>query len=77
MVRPLLVTGWSWMNEWIYANRCGVQFDYGLRQGRSLALARRPDSFVSAGGKEMMVDKNVAKVRDKALKRGRVRILFS
>jgi hypothetical protein len=55
-----------------YATRCGVQFDYGLRQGRSLALTRRPESFVSAGGKEMKVDKKVAKINDKTLGRGRV-----
>jgi hypothetical protein len=64
----------EWMNE--YVNRCEVQFDYGLRQGRSLALVKRPDSFVSAEGKEMAVDKKVARVREKALKRGRVCIHF-
>ncbi|KAF8481778.1 exonuclease V a 5' deoxyribonuclease-domain-containing protein [Russula ochroleuca] len=50
---------------------CEVQFDYGLRQGRSLALAHRPDSFVSAGGKAMTVDKKLAKVNEKVLERGR------
>ena len=59
-----------------YATRCGVQFDYGLRQGRSLALTRRPESFVSAEGKEMKVDKKVAKINDKTLGRGRVGLSF-
>jgi len=54
-----------------------VQFDYGLRQGRSRALANRPDSFVSAEGKVIMVDKKVAGVNEKVLERGRVRVLFS
>ena len=67
--------------EWLiqlygYATRCGVQFDYGLRQGRSLALTRRPESFVSAEGKEMKVDKKVAKVNDKTMGRGRVSLSF-
>jgi hypothetical protein len=72
-VRPLTVRGW--MTERIYAARCGVQFDYGLRQGRSLAPALRPESFVSAEGKEMKADKKVAKVNEKTLGRGRVGIL--
>jgi hypothetical protein len=69
---------WMNMNEWVdvCANRCEVQFDYGLRQGRSLALAHRPDSFVSAGGKAMTVDKKLAKVNEKVLERGRVGFLF-
>ena len=61
----------------VCANRCEVQYDYGLRQGRSLALANRPDSFVSAGGKAMTVDKKLAKANEKGLKRGRVSILFA
>ena len=56
--------------------RCEVQFDYGLRQGRSLALADRPDSFVSAKGKVIAVEKKVAEVNENVLEHGRVRILF-
>ena len=77
--RLLLRCSWMNMNEWVdvCANRCEVQFDYGLRQGRSLALADRPDSFVSAGGKALTVNKKLAKVNEKGLKRGRVGILFA
>lgn len=54
-----------------------MQFDYGLRQGRSLVLADRPDSFVSAKGKMIMVDKKVAEVNEEVLEHGRVRVFFS
>jgi exonuclease V len=54
-----------------------VQFDYGLRQGRSRALADRPDSFVSAEGKVIMMDKKVAEVNEEVLEHGRVRVFFS
>ncbi|KAF8506523.1 exonuclease V a 5' deoxyribonuclease-domain-containing protein, partial [Russula emetica] len=50
---------------------CEVKFDYGLRQGRSLPLADRPDSFVTGDGKEITVNKRVAKVNEKVLGRGR------
>ena len=53
-----------------------MQFDYGLRQGRSRALADRPDSFVSAEGKVIMMDKKVAEVNEEVLEHGRVRVLF-
>ncbi|KAI0059507.1 hypothetical protein BV25DRAFT_1993601 [Artomyces pyxidatus] len=49
---------------------CEVQFDYGLRQGRSRKLADRPASFVSATGKTITVEKQVAASNDKILKRG-------
>ena len=54
-----------------------MKFDYGLRQGRSLALADRPDSFVSAEGKVIAVDKKVAGINEEVLEHGRVRVLFS
>ena len=54
-----------------------MQFDYGLRQGRSRVLASRPKSFVSAKGKVITVDKKVAGDNEKVLKRGRVRVIFS
>lgn len=50
---------------------CEVQFDYGLRQGRSRALADRPESFVSAGGKVITVEKKVAQTNERHLGRGR------
>jgi hypothetical protein len=64
------------MNDRAPHKRCEVQFDYGLRQGRSLALADRPDSFVSAKGKVIAVEKKVAEVNEKVLEHGRVRIHF-
>ncbi|KAI9508364.1 exonuclease V [Russula earlei] len=48
-----------------------VQFDYRLRQGRSLPLADRPDSFVSAEGKIIKAQKEVAKINEEVLERGR------
>jgi hypothetical protein len=53
-----------------------MQYDYGLRQGRSRPLADRPDTFVSAKGKVIAVDKKVAEVNEKVLEKGRVRIHF-
>ncbi|KAI0003844.1 exonuclease V [Russula compacta] len=50
---------------------CEVQFDYGLRQGRSRPLANRPDAFVSAEGKVISVDKKVAEVNEETMERGR------
>ncbi|KAH9964155.1 exonuclease V [Russula dissimulans] len=50
---------------------CEVQFDYRLRQGRSLPLSERPDSFVSAEGKVITVEKKVAKVNEEVLEHGR------
>ncbi|KAI9444635.1 exonuclease V a 5' deoxyribonuclease-domain-containing protein [Lactarius indigo] len=50
---------------------CEVQFDYGLRQGRSRALANRPETFVSAEGKVITVEKKVAQANEKVLGRGR------
>ncbi|KAF8274273.1 exonuclease V a 5' deoxyribonuclease-domain-containing protein [Lactarius quietus] len=51
---------------------CELQFDYGLRQGRqSLALADRPESFVSAKGKVITVEKKVAETNDKIIGRGK------
>ncbi|KAI9455907.1 exonuclease V [Lactarius psammicola] len=50
---------------------CEVQFDYGLRQGRSRALADRPEAFVSAGGKVITVEKKVAQTNERILGRGR------
>ncbi|KAH9081484.1 exonuclease V a 5' deoxyribonuclease-domain-containing protein [Lactarius deliciosus] len=50
---------------------CEVQFDYGLRQGRSRALADRPEAFVSAEGKVITVEKKVAQANEKVLGRGR------
>lgn len=64
-------------NERCSARRCEVQFDYGLRQGRSRALADRPESFVSAGGKVITVEKKVAQTNERILGRGRVGIPLS
>ncbi|KAH9033047.1 exonuclease V a 5' deoxyribonuclease-domain-containing protein [Lactarius hengduanensis] len=50
---------------------CEVQFDYGLRQGRSRALADRPEAFVSAEGKVITVEKKVAQTNERVLGRGR------
>ncbi|KAA1467815.1 hypothetical protein DENSPDRAFT_354355 [Dentipellis sp. KUC8613] len=49
---------------------CEVQFDYGLRQGRSRKLADRPASFTSAKGKVINVAHQVAEMNDKTQKRG-------
>jgi len=79
MVRPgIYCWGRAVLNERSFAlhKRCEVQFDYGLRQGRSLALADRPDTFVSDKGKVIAVEKKVAEVNEKVLEHGRVRILF-
>ncbi|KAI0248356.1 exonuclease V [Lactifluus subvellereus] len=51
---------------------CEVQYDYGLRQGRSLALTNRPDAFVSAHGKVITTEKSVAEANEKTLGRGRL-----
>jgi exonuclease V len=56
--------------------RCEVQYDYGLRQGRSRPLADRPNTFVSAKGKVITVDKEVAEVNEQVLINGRVRTPF-
>jgi exonuclease V len=53
-----------------------MQYDYGLRQGRSRPLANRPDTFVSAEGKVIAVDKKVAEVNEGVLENGRVRADF-
>ncbi|KAF8899111.1 exonuclease V [Infundibulicybe gibba] len=39
---------------------CEVQFDYGLRQRRSAPIEKRPESFLSAEGKKISVEKGVA-----------------
>ena len=54
-----------------------MQFDYGLRQGRSLALADRPESFVTAEGKVIKVEKKVAKANEKVQGRGTVSLSLS
>ncbi len=59
------------------APRCEVQFDYGLRQGRSRTLAERPESFVSDKGKVIKVEKKVAVANERDLGRGRVGISLS
>ncbi|KAF8640994.1 hypothetical protein AX17_000639 [Amanita inopinata Kibby_2008] len=50
---------------------CEVQFDYGLRQRRSRPLQKRPGSFMSASGKEIFVEKEVAAKNDVHTKRGK------
>lgn len=55
-----------------FSIRCEVQFDYGLRQKRSKPLEMRPDSFVSASGKEISVEKAVAANNDIITKKGQV-----
>lgn len=54
-----------------------MQFDYGLRQGRAKKLADRPDSFVTAEGNVISVNKDVAVVNDKVVTKGKVRTIFS
>lgn len=49
---------------------CEVQFDYGLRQRRSFKLESRPTTFVSAHGREIKVNPDVARKNDKVLKAG-------
>ncbi|KAI0053461.1 hypothetical protein FA95DRAFT_1674468 [Auriscalpium vulgare] len=51
---------------------CEVQFDYGLRQGRSRKLADRPASFVSGKGKVITVETEVAAANDKVIQRGQM-----
>jgi exonuclease V len=67
----------SQMTDHCSAQRCEVQFDYGLRQGRSLAVAKRPESFVSAEGKVIKVEKKVAQSNEKVQRRGRVSVPIS
>ena len=55
------------------SGRCELQFDYGLRQKRFKPLANRPNSFVSAEGKQILVQKDVAAVNDDTTKRGKVK----
>ncbi|KAG5635655.1 hypothetical protein H0H81_010510 [Sphagnurus paluster] len=50
---------------------CEVQFDYGLRQRRSRPITTRPESFISAQGKEICVEKAVAERNDAITKQGR------
>jgi exonuclease V len=57
--------------------RCEVQFDYGLRQRRSRPIASRPESFVSAQGKEILVEKSVAVKNDHITKQGKVSIVVT
>ncbi|KAF7793591.1 hypothetical protein EIP86_004705 [Pleurotus ostreatoroseus] len=49
---------------------CEVQFDYGLRQGRSKKLKDRPASFVTAEGNTITVDNSVAAVNDEIATKG-------
>ncbi|KAG6842379.1 hypothetical protein C0991_007509 [Blastosporella zonata] len=49
---------------------CEVQYDYGLRQRRSMPIASRPTSFISAQGKEISVAKEVAAANDVVTKQG-------
>lgn len=64
------------MHRTFFAQRCEVKFDYGLRQGRSLPLANRPDAFVTAEGRVVSADKKVAKVNEETMERGRVSTPF-
>ncbi|KAI0964135.1 hypothetical protein AcW1_001025 [Taiwanofungus camphoratus] len=50
---------------------CEVQFDYGLRQKRSLRPDKRPASFVTAEGKSINVDKRVAEDNHRIITRGK------
>lgn len=56
--------------------RCELQFDYGLRQKRSRKLEDRPMNFVTEAGKVISVDQQVAKVNDKVVKKGQVRLIL-
>ncbi|KAG6874411.1 hypothetical protein C0995_015147 [Termitomyces sp. Mi166 len=50
---------------------CEVQFEYGLRQQRHMPIAMRPQSFISAQGKEISVAKEVALKNDVRTKQGK------
>ncbi|KAJ3527690.1 hypothetical protein NM688_g8096 [Phlebia brevispora] len=50
---------------------CEVQFDYGLRQGRSRKLEDRPSKFVTAEGTLITVNNAVAVVNDRIATRGK------
>jgi hypothetical protein len=60
----------------LHKSRCGVQYDYGLRQGRSRPIANRPDAFFSSEGKVISVEKSVAEDNEKTLGHGRVSLFF-
>lgn len=47
------------------------RYDYGLRQGRSRPLQTRSSSFISASGKEIVVDQDVAAKNDEILRLGK------
>ncbi|TFK56874.1 hypothetical protein OE88DRAFT_1620030 [Heliocybe sulcata] len=49
---------------------CEVQFDYGLRQRRWQKIETRPTTFVSAHGREIKVNTDIAVKNDKVLKGG-------
>ncbi|CDO76100.1 hypothetical protein BN946_scf184649.g26 [Trametes cinnabarina] len=51
---------------------CEVQFDYGLRQKRYRKLEDRPQSFMTAEGKVITVEQNVAAQNDRTVSRGKV-----
>jgi hypothetical protein len=53
-----------------------MQFDYGLRQMRFKKLDQRPASFTSGEGKIIWVEKKVAAINDRTVKRGRVCFLI-
>ncbi|KAG6889146.1 hypothetical protein C0992_006295 [Termitomyces sp. T32_za158] len=50
---------------------CEVQFDYGLRQRRHKPIETRPQSFISAQGKEISVTKEVAVKNEVRMNEGR------
>ena len=53
-------------------DRCGVQFDYGLKQGRSLPVSKRLTSFQTDKGKIVNVESEIAVRNDVQMKAGRV-----
>ncbi|TDL26340.1 hypothetical protein BD410DRAFT_825569 [Rickenella mellea] len=50
---------------------CELQFDYGLRQKRSMPIQRRPKTFVTEKGKEIVVEKTVAQRNDRTQQAGK------
>jgi len=52
--------------------RCEVQFDYGLKQGKSLPVSKRLTSFQTDKGKTINVNTDVAVSNDLTLKAGSV-----
>lgn len=53
-------------------NRCEVQFDYGLRQGRAKPLAKRASEFTTEKGQVIVVKQKVAETNEVRMTKGKV-----